>query len=65
MDLKFTEEQNMLRDMTRDLCRDYSGADIVRKMENDPLGVPAELWQQMQQTGLLGILQVISDSLLS
>lgn len=56
MDLKFTEEQNMLRDMTRDLCRDYSGADIVRKMENDPLGVPAELWQQMQQTGLLGIL---------
>ena len=56
MDLKFTEEQNMLRDMTRDLCRDYSGADVVRKMENDPRGVPAELWQQMQQTGLLGIL---------
>ncbi len=56
MDLKFTEEQNMLRDMTRDLCRDYSGADVVRKMENDPLGVPAELWQQMRKTGLLGIL---------
>ena len=56
MDLKFTEEQNMLRDMTRDLCRDYCGADVVRKMENDPRGVPAELWQQMQQTGLLGIL---------
>ncbi|MCK0508120.1 acyl-CoA dehydrogenase family protein [Aromatoleum anaerobium] len=55
MDLQFTDEQNMLRDMTRNLCADYSGADVVRKMENDPLGVPAELWQQMRQTGLLGM----------
>lgn len=56
MDLKFTDEQNMLRDMTRDLCRDYSSPDVVRKMENDSVGVPADLWQQMAQTGLLGIL---------
>lgn len=55
MDLKFTDEQNMLRDMTHNLCNDYSGVDVVRKMENDPLGVPAELWEQMQQTGLLGM----------
>lgn len=55
MDLKFTDEQNMLRDMTRSLCTDHSSAAVVRKMENDPIGVPAELWQQMQQTGLLGI----------
>lgn len=56
MDLKFTDEQNMFRDMTRDLCRDYSTMAVVRKMENDPLGIPAELWGQMQQTGLLGVL---------
>ncbi len=55
MDLKFTDEQNMLRDMTRNLCSDYSGIDVVRKMENDPIGMPAELWVQMQQTGLLGM----------
>ena len=55
MDLKFTDEQNMFRDMTRDLCRDYSTMAVVRKMENDPLGIP-ELWGQMQQTGLTGVL---------
>lgn len=55
MDLKFTDEQNMLRDMTRDLCSDYSGIDVVRAMENDPVGMPADLWAQMQQTGLLGM----------
>lgn len=55
MDLKFTDEQNMLRDMTRSLCTDHSSVAVVRKMENDPIGVPTELWRQMQQTGLLGI----------
>ena len=55
MDLKFTDEQNMLHDMTRNLCADFSGTDVVRKMENDPLGVPADLWQQMRETGLLGM----------
>ncbi|MBV2235408.1 MAG: acyl-CoA/acyl-ACP dehydrogenase [Sterolibacterium sp.] len=56
MDLKFTEEQNMFRDMTRNLCADYSSVDVVRKMEDDPLGLPTELWAQMKETGLLGIL---------
>ena len=56
MDLKFTDEQNMLRDTTRDLCRDYSGMDVVRRMENDPKGVPAELWTRMAEAGLLGIM---------
>ncbi len=55
MDLKFTDEQNMLRDMTRDLCSDYSDVALVRKMENDPIGIPTELWAQMQGTGLLGM----------
>ncbi len=55
MDLKFTDEQNMFRDMTRDLCRDYSRMAVVSKMENDPLGIP-ELWGQMQETGLTGVL---------
>ena len=56
MDLKFTDEQNMFRDMTRNLCADYSSVAVVRKMEDDPLGVPTELWAQMKETGLLGIL---------
>jgi len=55
MDLKFTDEQNMLRDMARDLCADHSSVAVVRKMENDPIGVPQGLWAQMRATGLLGI----------
>lgn len=55
MDLKFTDEQNMLREMTRSLCTDHSSVAVVRAMENDPIGVPTALWQQMQATGLLGL----------
>lgn len=55
MDLKFTDEQNMLRDMTRNLCADHSSMAVVRQMENDPVGLPTALWEQMQQTGLTGI----------
>ena len=56
MDLKFTDEQRMLRETTRDLCLSHCGVDVVRKMENDPLGVPQALWQNMQEMGLPGIL---------
>jgi alkylation response protein AidB-like acyl-CoA dehydrogenase len=56
VDLKFTEEQGSLRDMARHLCRDHCGIDVVRRMENDPLGVPGPLWAQMRETGLLGVL---------
>jgi alkylation response protein AidB-like acyl-CoA dehydrogenase len=56
MDLKFTDEQLMLRETTRNLCSTHCGVDVVRKMENDPVGVPEALWQNMQEMGLLGIL---------
>ena len=56
MDLKFTDEQNMLRETTRALCRDASGVDVVRQMENDPLGVPEKLWGSMREAGLTGVL---------
>ena len=28
----------------------------MRELENDPLGVPAELWGQLADTGILGML---------
>ena len=56
MDLKFTDEQNMLRETTQALCRDASGMDVVRQMENDPIGVPQKLWAGMRESGLTGIL---------
>jgi alkylation response protein AidB-like acyl-CoA dehydrogenase len=56
MDLQFTEEQNMLRDMVRSLCEKSSSISVVRELENDPVGVPAELWGQLADTGILGML---------
>ena len=56
MDLDFSEEQNMLRDMVRGLVSEYAPIEVVREMEDDPSGCPAELWKQLGELGLLGIL---------
>ena len=56
MDLDFSEEQNMLRDMVRGLVSEYAPIEVVREMEDDANGCPAELWKQLGELGLLGIL---------
>jgi alkylation response protein AidB-like acyl-CoA dehydrogenase len=56
MDLDFTEEQLMLREMARGVCQQYSPLETVRALENDPKGYPDELWKQLGELGLLGIL---------
>ena len=56
MDLEATEEQVLLRDMVRTMVSDHCTAAVVREMEHDPVGIPAGLWQQMKDTGLLGML---------
>ncbi len=56
MDLNFTEEQKLLRDMVRNLCGEHASTRVVRDMENDPLGVPPGLWTQMKDTGLLAMM---------
>jgi alkylation response protein AidB-like acyl-CoA dehydrogenase len=56
MDLEFSEEQKMLREMVRGVCREYSPLEVVREMEDHPTGYPAELWKQLGELGLLGLL---------
>lgn len=56
MDLNFTEEQTLLRDMVRSMVEDHSTTAVVREMEHDEIGIPTQLWQQMKDTGLLGIM---------
>ena len=56
MDLDFSEEQELLRDMVRGVCGEYASLETVRAMEDDPTGYPAELWKQLGELGLLGIL---------
>jgi alkylation response protein AidB-like acyl-CoA dehydrogenase len=56
MDLDWTEEQLVLRDMVRGVCAQYAPLEIVRKMEDDPTGYPAELWKQLGELGVTGLL---------
>ncbi len=55
MDLDFTEEQEMLRETVRSVCEKYAPVEIVRKLEDDPVGFPSDLWSQLGQLGLLGL----------
>ena len=54
MDLDFTEEQEMLREMVRGVCASSSPLETVRALEDDPVGYPAELWKQLAELDLSG-----------
>src|SRR6266508_2653966 len=55
LDLKFTDEQQMLRETVRGVCHQYAPRSVVREMEDDPVGFPAELWKQLGALDLLGL----------
>jgi alkylation response protein AidB-like acyl-CoA dehydrogenase len=55
LDLEFSEEQEMLRETVRGVCRTYSSVEVVREMEDDPVGYPPELWKQLAQLDLIGL----------
>jgi alkylation response protein AidB-like acyl-CoA dehydrogenase len=55
MDLSFSEEQDMLREMVRGVCSSYAPLDTVRALEDDPTGFPAELWKQLGELDLIGL----------
>ena len=56
MDLDLSEEQQMLREMVRGVCSTYASLDTVRALEDDPTGFPAELWKQMAELDLIGLM---------
>jgi alkylation response protein AidB-like acyl-CoA dehydrogenase len=55
MDLDFSEEQQMLREMVRGVCAEHAPLSVVRALEDDPTGYPAGFWKQLAELGLLGI----------
>jgi alkylation response protein AidB-like acyl-CoA dehydrogenase len=55
MDLKWTEEQEMLRETIRSLLAKYSSPEIVRELEDDPVGYRVDLWEELGRQGLLGL----------
>jgi alkylation response protein AidB-like acyl-CoA dehydrogenase len=56
MDLDLSEEQQMLRDMVRGVCASYAPLTTVRALEDDPVGYPTELWKQMAELDLIGLM---------
>src|SRR5256885_13627813 len=53
MDLELSEEQELLRETVRGLCARQAGPDVVRQLENDPVGYPEKFWLQLGEAGLL------------
>ena len=55
MDFDFTQEQVMLRNLTREFLTRESGPRTVRAMMDDPSGYNPPVWQQMAEMGLQGL----------
>ena len=55
MDLDFSEEQEMLREMVRGVCAEYASIEVVREFEDDPKGYSDQLWKQLGELDLLGL----------
>jgi len=56
LDLDFSAEQEMLRETVRKVCATYSPLAVVRELEDDPVGYPSELWTQLGELDLIGLL---------
>jgi alkylation response protein AidB-like acyl-CoA dehydrogenase len=56
LDLDFDQEQELLRQTARDLLARHCSLEVVREMEDDPVGYPAALWTQLGELDLIGLL---------
>ena len=56
LDLAFSAEQDMLRDVVRSVLAEHAPAAVVREVEDDPVGYPTELWSRLADLDLLGLL---------
>ena len=56
LDLDFSDEQELLRQTVRDLLARHCPLSVVREMEDDPVGYPPELWRQMGELDLIGLM---------
>jgi alkylation response protein AidB-like acyl-CoA dehydrogenase len=56
MDLDFTQEQQVLREMVRGVVSEHAPLAVVRKLEDDPTGYSPAFWKQLAEVGVLGVL---------
>ena len=55
LDLKFSAEQEMLRQTVRGVCATTSPLNVVREVQDDPIGYSADLWKQLAHLDLIGL----------
>lgn len=55
LDLRFSEEQEMLRDAVRGLLASACPLTRVRELEDDPVGYDEALWKQLGELDLIGL----------
>src|ERR1700728_1594983 len=56
LDLDFDQEQELLRQTAREVLARHSPLEVVRQMEDDPVGYPPALWTQLAALDLIGLL---------
>jgi alkylation response protein AidB-like acyl-CoA dehydrogenase len=56
LDLDFDQEQELLRQTVRDVLARHCPPEVVRQMEDDPVGFPVPLWAQLGELDLIGLL---------
>ena len=56
LDLEFDQEQELLRQTVRDVLARYCPLEVVRQMEDDPIGYPTALWAQLGELDLIGLM---------
>ncbi|MGO9853537.1 MAG: acyl-CoA dehydrogenase family protein [Acidimicrobiales bacterium] len=56
LDLDFDPEQELLRQTVRDVLAHHCPLDVVRLMEDDPVGYPPPLWARLGELDLIGLL---------
>lgn len=55
MELGFSEEQSMLKDMIQRLCEEMVPLSVLREVEGTELGYSQPFWQQLGELGLTGL----------
>jgi alkylation response protein AidB-like acyl-CoA dehydrogenase len=56
MDFSLNKRQKLIRDAANDFFKKECPSDLVRKMEEDHLGYPPELWHKIAELGWLGLI---------
>lgn len=55
MNLNFTHQQEMVRETARDFMRDKFPREVLKRIDEGPLGYSPEIWQEMADLGWMGL----------